>query len=106
MSFHVNTTSSAVNGWPSLQRTPSRSFNVQVFWSAATDHDSARAGRTFWLGASIVVNPLKSKRLTLSEDPSFAVIGLNVFGAAISPITSLPPRTPGSQSATIGFLGR
>src|SRR5258706_12271706 len=102
MSFQVNTTSSAVNGWPSLQRTPSRNFNVQVFWSAATDHDSASAGRTFWLGASIVVSPLKSKRLTLSEDASFAVIGLKVFGAAISPITNLPPRRPGSHFRTIG----
>ena len=46
MSFHVNATSSAVSGSPSLQRTPCRSLKVHVFWSGATDHGlgQARAG--------------------------------------------------------------
>src|SRR6266436_5356769 len=40
ISFHVKTTSSALNGLPSLQRTPWRSLNVHVFWSGSTDQDS------------------------------------------------------------------
>src|SRR5437899_202355 len=102
MSFQVNTTSSAVSGWPSLQRKLRRSLNVQVFWSDSTDHDSARLGTAFWLGQSSEVNPLKSMRNTSVEEDSFATMGLNVFGSPIVATTSRPRATPGSQSATSG----
>src|SRR5262245_66016560 len=46
------------------------------------------------------------KRMMSREDDSFSVIGLKVLGSPNVATTSLPPRSPGSQSETAGGSGR
>src|SRR6185437_6848238 len=105
-SFQVNTTSSAVSGWPSLQRKFFRSLKVHVFWSGATDHDSARPGSASCVSMFTVTKELNNSRATASEGLSTASTGLNVLGLPSTDSTSRPPGTPGSHAATFGGSGR
>src|SRR6185437_16402710 len=104
-SFQVNTTSSAVNGAPSLHFKFFRSLNVHVFWSRPTDHDSANPGFASWDSISTSTNGLNISRTTASEAESDSNTGLNVRGFPGIPRMSRPPGIPGSQSTTRGGSG-
>src|SRR5271170_1333461 len=104
-SLHVNTTSSAVNGSPSLQRRFFRNLNVHVLPSGEFVHDSARPGTICCEGTSKFNNDQNMNRPMSMDDDSFAMMKLNVFGSPISETINLPPRLPGSQSTTTGGSG-
>src|ERR1700722_19341127 len=106
MASHVNTTSSAVNGSPSLQRRFFRSLNVQVLPSGEFVHDSARAGSTCCETASWPTKPANRCRVISRDVTSLAVMGLNVFGSPYVAMTRRPPGMPGGQVATSGGSGR
>src|ERR1017187_931844 len=106
MSFQVKTTSSAVSGSPSLQRTPWRSLNVHAFWSGATDHVSARPGPGSCVTQSTFTREAYSKRMMPSDAPSIEKRGLNVLGLALAAITRRPPSWTGSPLAMSGDAGR
>src|SRR5688572_7509014 len=101
-SFQVKTTSAAVSGRPSLQRTPARSLNVQVNPSGETAHDSAKAGRASCVAASSEINPAKIRRTTSSDAGSIASNGLKVRGAPAASSVRRPPGNPGSPFSTNG----
>src|SRR5208282_3530442 len=105
-SFHVKTTSSAVNGSPSLQRRFFRNLNVHVLPSGEFVHDCASPGRTSCEGTSKFSNPQNKKRPMSMDDASSAVIILNVLGSPTSSTMSRPPGTPGSQLTTTGGSGK
>src|SRR3984957_8945823 len=105
-SFQVKTTSSALSGWPSLQRTPLGRRNVQVLWSASTLQGSARPGLASCVGASMMQSLPLFLSVTSVEETSLAVMGLNVLGSTKVAMTSRPPRMPGSHLATSGDGGK
>src|SRR6476469_9760220 len=95
--FQVKTTSSAVNGCPSLQRTPWRSLKVHVRLSAATDQDSARPGPGSSVAQSMLTSEAKRRRATRSDAESLTSSGLKVLGRAGNARVSSPPGRPGSH---------
>src|SRR6185503_19421900 len=105
MTSHVNTTSSAVSGFPSLHRSPFRNLNVHVFSSGSTFQLSASQGVTSCLAMSKFRKPANRNRVISVEEDSFAVRGLKVFGSPKVAITRRPPRCPGSHLATSGGSG-
>src|SRR5215831_20878826 len=104
-SFHVNMTSSAVSGAPSLQRKFFRNLNVQVLPSGELVHDSARAGLTSCDGTSKFNKPQNIRRSMSTDDDSLAIKALNVLGSPMALTTNRPPGMPGSQSTTTGGSG-
>ena len=95
MSFQVKTTSSAVSGSPSLQRTPWRSLKVHVFWSGATDHDSASPGPGCCVAQSRLTSGAKSRRMTASDAPSKATEGIECLWTGAGGDHKTPARLAG-----------
>src|SRR5258708_3638477 len=103
MAFQVKTTSAEVNGRPSLQRVPLRSLKVQVFWSGATNQDSARPGFGSWVVMSMLIRAPLIRRTMASDEPSNANMELKVLGpvavASTKVLFSLPQPAARRQSA-------
>src|SRR5881396_789957 len=98
----VKVTSSAVNGFPSLNRSPFDNLKVHVFLSSATVHDSARPGNSSNVFKSNRTRPANRNVIMSVEEDSLAVIGLKVLGSPNVDITSRPPCWPGSMLYFIG----
>src|SRR5258708_6533465 len=97
---NVNSTSSAVNGWPSEKLTPARSLSVYVKWSADSVQLSASHGST-----SQVLLLTRTRRAwvsseTRSELTSLLMKRLNDFASVRSEATMAPPEREGEAFLT------
>jgi hypothetical protein len=86
----VKSTSSAVKGAPSCQRTPFRRWKVMTSPSFETSQDSARSPTTF-MSLSYLTRPLKTRPEISWEALSEARIGMRLLASPMEPSTRMSP---------------
>ena len=90
--MNVNTTASALNGVPSWNVTPSRSWKVQTSLSGLASQPVANHGTSSVLPGANETSVSKMFEQTLTDSPSVTFAGSSLTASAPRPHTKVPPR--------------